>query len=195
VLIDLCAAPGGWLQVAAKYAPRGATLVGVDLAAIKPIKGVLTHREDITTAECRAALRRDLHSRKADVVLHDGAPNVGANWAKDAFSQTELVLASLRLACEFLRPRGTFITKVFRSADYNALLWVLGQLFGAACCLPACWPQRDALAPLPLLRASCAATAPPSAPPPSRPFHRQSASSLPSRTPRARRARRSLSSA
>jgi AdoMet-dependent rRNA methyltransferase SPB1 len=60
VLLDLCAAPGGWLQVAAKYMPRGGTIVGVDLAAIKPIRGVITHREDITTAECRAALRRSL---------------------------------------------------------------------------------------------------------------------------------------
>lgn len=118
------------LQVAAKYAPRGALIVGVDLVPIKPIRGVITHREDITTPECRAVLKRDLENRKADVVLHDGAPNVGQNWAKDAFTQSELVLSALRLATDFLRPRGLFITKVFRSADYNSLLWVFHQLFG-----------------------------------------------------------------
>lgn len=128
-LLDLCAAPGGWCQVAGRYMPAGSTIIGVDLVPIRPIRNVITHAADITTARCRALLRKDMGPKKADVVLHDGAPNVGADWAKDAFTQSELVLCSLKLAVEFLRPGGLFITKVFRSADYNSLMWVFGQLF------------------------------------------------------------------
>ncbi len=54
-----------------------------------------------------------------DTVIHDGAPNVGGAWASEAYSQSWLVLESLKLACEFLAPRGTFVTKIFRWALYS----------------------------------------------------------------------------
>lgn len=129
--IDLCAAPGGWLQVMSKYMPVSSMILGVDILPIKPLPKVISFVQDITTQECRQKLRQQTQGWPIDLVVHDGAPNGGggASWVKDVYLQNELVLHSVKLATEFLREGGTFVTKIFRSDDYMAIIWVLKQFF------------------------------------------------------------------
>jgi AdoMet-dependent rRNA methyltransferase SPB1 len=128
-VVDLCAAPGGWCQVAAKFMPMGSKVVGVDLVPIPPIRGVKTFVGDITEDKTRKMVMTYLKKEPVDCVIHDGAGNVGGVWSKDLFAQNALTLASLKFACSVLRAGGWFISKVFRSGDFQKIMWVLKQFF------------------------------------------------------------------
>lgn len=141
VVLDLCAAPGGWSQIASRSmasssnknkrgGSSGGVVIAVDILPIRPIsRDVITIIGDITTEECRASIRREMQNHKCDLVLSDGAPNVGFDYMRDAYEQNEIALLSLRCATEHLKLNGSFICKVYRSSDYTAFLWVVKQLF------------------------------------------------------------------
>ncbi|CRH00815.1 large subunit rRNA methyltransferase, putative [Plasmodium relictum] len=130
ILIDLCAAPGGWLQVAYKNMNKSSTIIGVDLVPIRKIDdNVITIKSDITTGDCIKKIKNIIQNEKADVILNDGAPNVGTTYSYDSYNQNILVLNSIKIAHLFLKKRGIFITKVFRNEEYISLIWVLEKLF------------------------------------------------------------------
>jgi AdoMet-dependent rRNA methyltransferase SPB1 len=43
-------------------------------------------------------------------------------------TQSVLVLEALRICTDLLAPKGTFVTKVFRSGDYSSLLYAFNQV-------------------------------------------------------------------
>jgi 23S rRNA (uridine2552-2'-O)-methyltransferase len=61
-VVDLGAAPGGWLQVAAKIVGASGRVIGVDLQEIQPLPGgniVLVHG-DAASAEVQDKIREEL---------------------------------------------------------------------------------------------------------------------------------------
>lgn len=103
------------MQVAVERVPVGSLVIGIDLDPIRPIRGAIAVQEDITTTKCKATVKKLMAEngcRAFDLILHDGSPNVGGAWAKEATSQNALVIDSVKLATELLAPKGTFVTKV-----------------------------------------------------------------------------------
>ena len=130
IVLDLCAAPGGWTQICARTLPSNSTIVAVDILPIRPLaKNVITLVGDITTDSCKSAVRQELQGAPVDVVLHDGAPNVGASYDKDAYAQNEIALHALKCATQHLKRGGTFVTKLYRSRDYASYVWIVKQFF------------------------------------------------------------------
>lgn len=89
--------------------------MGVDKVHINPIYGAIAVQEDITSSKCKSMIKRIMHENGVngfDLILHDGSPNIGGAWAMEATMQNALVIDSVKLAVEFLAPKGTFVTKV-----------------------------------------------------------------------------------
>ncbi|WCJ40157.1 AdoMet-dependent rRNA methyltransferase spb1 [Euphorbia peplus] len=131
-VLDLCAAPGGWMQIAVSRVPVGSLVLGIDLVKIAPVRGAIAIEQDITKQECKAKVKKIMSEngvKAFDLVLHDGSPNIGGAWSQEATSQNSLVIDAVKLATQFLAPKGNFVTKVFRSQDYNSVLYCLNQLF------------------------------------------------------------------
>jgi 23S rRNA (uridine2552-2'-O)-methyltransferase len=114
-VVDLGAAPGGWLQVAKELS--GGTVVGVDLEKIAPIPGVLIFKADITAEETLNLIKEALGD-SADVVICDAAPNLSGAWDVDHSRSIDLARSALRMANKLLKPGGNFLVKVFQGDTF-----------------------------------------------------------------------------
>ncbi len=122
-VLDLGAAPGGWLQVMAdRIGPKGA-VIGVDLVPIAPIAkpGVKTAVLDIRAPDFAEKMRQ-LHAGQFDLVTSDMAPKTTG--IKDVDEARSLELASLALdtAESVLKRGGGFVCKVFMGAGFDPYL-------------------------------------------------------------------------
>lgn len=120
-VVDLGAAPGGWLQIAKERVGPQGKVVGVDLQRIDPLEGVQTIRGDMTRPETVEELRA-LLGGEADIVISDMSPNISGNYSIDQARSVDLCSHALEFARQTLRPGGSLVMKVFEGDLMNDLL-------------------------------------------------------------------------
>lgn len=118
-VVDLGAAPGGWLQVAQELAGNEGTVIGVDLQRIDPIEGVETVQSDMTDEETREEIRERIG--ESDVVISDMAPEMSGEYSLDHARSIHLARQAFETANEILTPGGDLVVKVFDGPDLSAL--------------------------------------------------------------------------
>ena len=117
VVVDLGAAPGGWIQAARKLVGEEGYVLGIDLKPISDLSfaNVSFIIGDVEKLNCSDIMQR--LPREADVVVSDLSPNVSGNWELDHARQIYLAENSLKLAVDILRDGGSFLVKAFHGGS------------------------------------------------------------------------------
>jgi 23S rRNA (uridine2552-2'-O)-methyltransferase len=119
-VLDLGAAPGGFLQVIAEAVGPKGVAVGVDLEPIRNLgkPWVKTAVVDLLAPDALDQIRA-LHAQPFDLVTSDMAPKTIGVKVTDEARSLELCRMALGVACETLKLGGNFVTKVFMGGDFN----------------------------------------------------------------------------
>jgi 23S rRNA (uridine2552-2'-O)-methyltransferase len=125
-VIDLGAAPGGWVQVA--LARGAAAVVGVDLLMIEPIPGAILLQADFTHPGVDEEML-ELLGGAPDLVLSDMAHNTVGHRQTDHLKIIALIEIAADFAIRTLKPGGHFVTKNFQGGDGGGVLARLREEF------------------------------------------------------------------
>jgi 23S rRNA (uridine2552-2'-O)-methyltransferase len=129
-VIDLGAAPGGWLQVAAKAVGQSGIVIGVDLQSIPPLpeRNVILLSGNISSGAVQQRIR-ELLGGPADCILSDLAPKLSGIRDADMARCLELNRIALAVARQLLRPGGVLLVKSFISDELQVFTQELKQYF------------------------------------------------------------------
>lgn len=123
VVLDLGAAPGGFLQVIAEAVGRKGLAVGVDLDPIRPLghAAVRTLAADVYDEALPEKLK-EVHEGAFDLVVSDMAPRTTGAGPTDVARSHALAERALEIAETVVRPGGHFVAKVFMGAGFEELV-------------------------------------------------------------------------
>ena len=130
LVVDLGAAPGGWLQVAAKSVGPAGKVVGLDLQPMEAFRegNIVAFQGDITADEVPQRICA-LLGAPAHCVISDLSPKLSGIRDADTARCLELNRTALRIATRVLRPGGDLLMKSFISNELHAFTAELKSFF------------------------------------------------------------------
>ena len=129
-VVDLGAAPGGWLQVAAKVVGQKGKVIGIDVQEMRPFSDgqIVSVHGDISAGEIQSKIA-ELLGGLADTVISDMAPKLSGVRDADIARAVELNRLALAVAVRLLRPGGSLLIKSFMSNELHQLTAELKKEF------------------------------------------------------------------
>ncbi len=129
-VLDLGAAPGGWLQIAAEIIGPSGRIVGIDLLPIDPLpfRNITLLQGDLLDEGVQKQAMDALEG-KAHTVLSDMAPNISGIRITDCARSYDLALIALQIAEKMLVLGGSMVVKIFPGDDFEAFLFATKNLF------------------------------------------------------------------
>lgn len=132
-VVDLGAAPGGWLQVLSEKLDLEKSLViGIDLSTMTSIAGIDFIKGDITAEEIKALVKAKIPSR-LDLVLSDLSPARTGHAKSDALAQTALAETALEFAMDTLAVGGDFLCKLLQGHEEPIFFQRVKNFFKKTC--------------------------------------------------------------
>jgi 23S rRNA (uridine2552-2'-O)-methyltransferase len=129
-VLDLGAAPGGFLQVIAQAVGPSGLAVGVDVVPLKPLPEawVRTLELDVLAEDALETLER-LVPGPFDAVLSDMAPKTSGIRSTDEARSLRLAERALEMARRRGRTGSSFLVKLFMGGDFEAFRAELRRSF------------------------------------------------------------------
>jgi 23S rRNA (uridine2552-2'-O)-methyltransferase len=129
-VLDLGAAPGGFLQIIADAVGPQGGVIGVDVVAIRPLgrANVKTAVLDVL-ADDFDQLLLELHGGTFDAVVSDLAPKTSGIRSTDEARSLRLAGKALELARSRGKPGSCFVAKLFMGGDFEQFRAELRELF------------------------------------------------------------------
>jgi 23S rRNA (uridine2552-2'-O)-methyltransferase len=122
VCVDIGAAPGSWSQYVTQKLKGRARIVAVDLLPMDSLPDVEFIQGDFQDDEVLQAMLTAIGEDGADLVISDIAPNISGNRAVDQPRSMNLAELAMDLARRVLKPKGSFICKVFQGEGFDAFV-------------------------------------------------------------------------
>jgi 23S rRNA (uridine2552-2'-O)-methyltransferase len=130
-ILDLGAAPGSWSQYASKKIGLDGRILGIDLEPIAlTLPNAVFVQADLREARLERIFTLNGITPPFDVVLSDMAPKTTGVRITDQTRSLELASLALDTAERFLKPRGSFVCKLFQGGDFEAFRSRLRVDFG-----------------------------------------------------------------
>ena len=118
-VVDLCAAPGGWSQIARQCVGKKGRVIAIDILPMNVVPEVVFIQGDFNDQALLDKLLSTLNGEQIDIIISDMAPNLSGQKSIDLPRSIHLLELALDAAPKLLKPGGTFLFKAFQGPGFE----------------------------------------------------------------------------